>query len=345
VLSLLALKLVGMRRVSHVDDLAADTGAGLFASLVALPKATALSTYSYRLSHARQVAFLGALGKAMLEADLLADRGGDLDLDFHAIMHWGEDMALERHYVPSRSQRTRSVLSFFAQDHSTHNLVYANADLTTDRQAQEVLVFSDHCKALTGRFPELLVMDQKVTTHKVLAELDARGIGFITLRMRSPSLLRHIQALPASAWRTVRLDRGGAYRSPKVVDEQVTVTDYPQTIRQLVVRGLGREAPTVIMTNNRRASAKMVIERYAGRMTSNSASPSRSAASTSTRSPPLCRSMSTWTSCSRCSPARSVPRSAAGSPATRQRPPTPSSAGSCPPAASSSTGETPSSSA
>jgi hypothetical protein len=267
VLSLLALKLVGMRRVSHVDDLAADPGAGLFASLVALPKATALSTYSYRLSHARQVAFLRALGEAMLEADLLADRGGDLDLDFHAIMHWGEDVALERHYIPSRSQRTRSVLSFFAQDHSTHNLVYANADLTTDRQAQEVLVFLDHWKALTGRFPELLVMDQKVTTHKVLAELDARGIGFITLRMRSPSLLRHIQALPASAWRTVRLDRGGAYRSPKVVDEQVTVTDYPQTIRQLVVRGLGREAPTVIMTNNRRASAKMVIERYAGRMT------------------------------------------------------------------------------
>src|SRR6266511_2686450 len=265
--SLLALKLVGMRRVSHVDDLAADTGAGLFASLVALPKATALSTYSYRLSHARQVAFLRALGQAMLQADLVADRGGDLDLDFHAIMHWGEDVALERHYVPARSQRTRSVLSFFAQDHATHTLVYANADLTSDRQAQEVLVFSDHWKALTGRFPQLLVMDQKVTTHKVLAELDARGIGFITLRMRSPSLLRHIQALPTSAWRTVRLDRGGAYRSPKVVDEQVTVTDYPQTIRQLVVQGLGREAPTVIITNNRQASAKMVIERYAGRMT------------------------------------------------------------------------------
>jgi hypothetical protein len=128
-------------------------------------------------------------------------------------------------------------------------------------------VFSDHWKALTGRFPQLLVMDQKVTTHKVLAALDARGIGFITLRMRSPSLLRHIQTLPTSAWHTVRLDRGGASRSPKVVDEQVTITDYPQTIRQLVVQGLGREAPTVIITNNRRASAKMVIERSAGRMT------------------------------------------------------------------------------
>jgi hypothetical protein len=45
-LSLLALKLVGIRRVSHVDDLAADPGAGLFAGLCALPKATALASYS-----------------------------------------------------------------------------------------------------------------------------------------------------------------------------------------------------------------------------------------------------------------------------------------------------------
>lgn len=75
-LSLLALKLVGIRRVSHVDDLAADAGAGLFAGLAALPKATALSTYSYRLDHTRQQALLAALGTAMLAADLIADAGG-----------------------------------------------------------------------------------------------------------------------------------------------------------------------------------------------------------------------------------------------------------------------------
>ena len=267
VLSLLCLKLVGMRRVSHVDDLAADMGAGLFASLVALPKATALSTYSYRLSHPRQAAFLSALGGSMLESDLIKDRGGDLDLDFHAIMAWGEDVALEKHYVPSRSQRTRSVLTFFGQDHQSQNLVYANADLTKADQAREVLVFCDHWKRLTGAEPGLVVMDQKVTTHAVLAELDARGVSFITLRMRSKSLLAHIEALPASAWKTVHLDRSGPYRSPKVVDEEATITGYPGKVRQLVVRGLGREAPTVIILNDRRRTPKQVISRYAGRMT------------------------------------------------------------------------------
>jgi transposase len=265
-LSLLALKLVGVRRVSHVDDLAADPGAGLFAGLVALPKTTALTTYSYRLDHTRQQAFLSALGKAMLAADLIADAGGDLDLDFHAIMHWGQDVALEKNYVPSRSQRTRSVLSFFAQDGASQTLVYANADLTKATQANEVLVFAEHWRTLTGRWPTRLVMDQKVTTQPVLAQLDERGIGFLTLRMRSPALTRHIAALPAGAWTAVRLDRDGAYRRPKVIDEETTLSAYPGTVRQLVVTGLGRDAATVIITNDRASSPKQLIERYARRM-------------------------------------------------------------------------------
>ena len=80
----------------------------------------------------------------MLAEHLIADTGGDLDLDFHAIMHWGEDAGLGEALRTTRSQRTRSVLTFFAQDSSTDTLVYANADLTKATQAGEVLVFSDH---------------------------------------------------------------------------------------------------------------------------------------------------------------------------------------------------------
>jgi hypothetical protein len=70
VLSLLALKLTGTRRVSHVEELATDPGAALFAGLTSLPKATALTTYSYRLDHAKQAAFLSALDKATVAAGL-----------------------------------------------------------------------------------------------------------------------------------------------------------------------------------------------------------------------------------------------------------------------------------
>ncbi len=265
-LSLLALKLTGVRRVSHVDDLAADPGAALFAGLTALPKTTALTSYSYRLDHTRQTKMLTALGKAMIGADLITDRGGDLDLDFHAIMHWGEDAALEKHYVPTRSQRTRSVLSFFAQDGASQTLIYANADLTKATQANEVLVFAEHWKTLTGSYPNRLVMDQKVTNQNVLAELDQRGITWLTLRMRSPALNKHITELPATAWKTVRLDRDGKYQHPRVIDETTTLSNYPGTVRQLIITGLGRDAATVIITNDRTSTAKQLIERYARRM-------------------------------------------------------------------------------
>ena len=65
VLSLLALKLASIRRTSHVEDLATDHGAALFAGLSSLPKTTALTSYSYKLSHERQHAFLVALNHAM----------------------------------------------------------------------------------------------------------------------------------------------------------------------------------------------------------------------------------------------------------------------------------------
>ena len=267
-LSLLALKLTRTRRVSHVDDLLADPAAGLLAGLAVLPKKSALTSYSYRLSHDHQRTFLAALDQQLIAAGLATSQQAIFDLDFHAVMHWGHDPALEKHYVPTRSQRARSVLTFFAQDCGTHTLVYANADLHKATQAREVLAFCDHWKAVSGADPHLLVMDQKLTTHKVLGELDTRGIKFLTLRMRSPSLVRYINRLNPTDFQPVTLDRPGPYNKPKVhEDAAVALSDYPGTLRQLIVTGLGHHQPTVIISNHHRASRKALIERYAHRMT------------------------------------------------------------------------------
>src|SRR6266540_1258255 len=149
-LSLLALKLTRTRRVSHVDDLLADPAAGLLAGLGVLPKKSALTSYSYRLSHGHQRAFLAALDAQMISAGLATGEQAIFDLDFHAVMHWGHDPVLEKHYVPTRSQRARSVLTFFAQDSGTHNLVYAGADISKATQAREVIAFCDHWKTVSG---------------------------------------------------------------------------------------------------------------------------------------------------------------------------------------------------
>jgi hypothetical protein len=266
VLSLLALKLTSTRRVSHVYDIAADPGAALLAGLTALPKATALTTYSYRLEHRKQAAFLAAPDKAAL-AGGLAD-GEALNLGFHAVMHWGDDPVLDKHYVPRRSQRTRSVLTFFAEDAATHTLLYANADVSKASQNREVIAFADHWKNLTGHDPALLIFDSKLTTQAVLAELDDREVGFITLRARHPGVTRQVAALPASAWKPMTLGRAGnKTRRVRVHDDPAALLPaYPRPIRQLAVTGLGHDQPTLLTTNRLALPARQVIQAHARRM-------------------------------------------------------------------------------
>jgi len=266
ILSLLCLKLVSMRRFAHVYDLAADPAAGLFAGLGAIPKATSLTDYSHRTAHFHQAALLAALGASMRRGGLV--EGADFDLDFHAIMHYGQDPVLEEHYVPRRSQRTASVLTFFAQDATSETIVFANADLLAANQARAVIGFCDHWKEVSGSDPSLVVFDSKLTTQEILGELDARGVRFITLRMRSPRLVAALEALPKEAWKPVSLNRpGSAHTRPKVAEDPAAVLSrYPGTIRQLAVKGLGHDKATIIITNERTMSAKAVIERYAHRM-------------------------------------------------------------------------------
>jgi hypothetical protein len=160
------------------------------------------------------------------------------------------------------------VLTFFAQDSGTHNLVYASADISKTTQHREVIAFCDHWKQASGSDPKMLVMDQKVTNQAVLGELNGRGIKFLTLRMRSPALIRHINSLTPKDYKTITLDRPGPHNKPKAhQDTAVTLTSYPGTVRQLIITGLGRDAPTVIITNEQQATIRNLITQYARRMT------------------------------------------------------------------------------
>ena len=264
-LSLLALKAAGRRRVSHVDDVCTDVALAAFAGLETLPKASSLGSYSWRLERQHSQALQAALGRAMLATGQA--QGQDFDLDFHAIMHFGEDVALEKHYVPRRSQRTESVLTFFVHDGQTHNLVYSNAACTKADQAGQVLTFVNRWQAATGHTPELLVFDSKVTTGAGLAELDAADLRFLTLRARKPKLTAELEALPDSAWTTVTLQRKGRSAHPEIHEDQVKVRGCPVALRQIAVRGLGHEHPTLILTNDRDRKPAKLIDRYATRMT------------------------------------------------------------------------------
>jgi hypothetical protein len=263
--SLLLLKCSRRGRAANAFPLGADPGLGLAAGLVALPKATHLTSYSYRVRRSSNVTLLEGLGRRCRQVGLYSGEGG-FNLDFHTIRHHGEQVPLEEHYVASRSQRTRSVLTFFAQDHASTEMVYANADVTKAEQAREVIAFAEYWKRVAGADPGLLVFDSKLTTYPMLDELAARGITFLTLRQRGPKVLAALADLPSSAWTTHNLRRAGRYRHPQIHEQVIRLKGIDHPLRQIAVRNIGHDQPTLLITNDLTTPAKNLFGRYAERM-------------------------------------------------------------------------------
>ncbi len=225
----LALKLTSTERKSHVMDLVFDEGLALWTGLNVAPKTTFLSQYSSRLGPRRLAGLLARWVRAMRAQQLLP--GQSFNLDFHSIPFFGADEFIEKHYVSRRSRRQKSVLAFLAQDADTRVLCYCNADLRKGEEAAEVLAFVRFWTRQTGQPPPHLVFDSQLTTYATLAKLHALGVTFITLRRRSPALLREMALLPRSAWRTVHLDvPHRLYQTPKVIDQRVRLRQYPDPL-------------------------------------------------------------------------------------------------------------------
>lgn len=261
--SALALKLWSIERKSHVMALVADRGLALFAGLNAIPKKSYLSEYSSRIGHKKTVDLLAEWHQLVLGNDLFS--GDSFNLDFHSVSYFGEHPVVERHYVPRRSQRRKSILVFLAQDAQGRAFCYSNADLRKGEEPEEIFRFIDFWKRTHGENPRHLVFDSRLTTQANLARLDEMAIEFITLRRRSPNLLKEIYSLPRSAWRTVELDvPTRAYRTPRVYEDKVELAG--RTFRQFYIQDLGHEEPTILLTNEHAISPKKLITRYAQRM-------------------------------------------------------------------------------
>ena len=261
--SALALKLWSIERKSHVMSLAADEGLALFTGLNAIPKKSYLSEYSSRVTPARTTQLLAAWHEQVSGSGLFS--GESFNLDFHSVPYYGEAPVIERHYVSMRSRRQSSVLVFLAQDADGRAFCYSNADLRKGEEAEEIFRFISFWERTHGKLPRHLVFDSRLTTYAHLARLDKMGIDFITLRRRSPNILKEIVNLPRSAWRVVELDvPTRKYRFPRVYEQKVTLADCE--LRQLFIQDLGHDEPTLLLTNQKRTSCKQLITHYAQRM-------------------------------------------------------------------------------
>ena len=79
--------------------------------------------------------------------------GDSFDLDFHCVPANSNEEPLEKHYVSSRSRSQKGILVFLARDAEQRLLRYANAGVTKDEQADEILQFVRFWKKHTGQLP------------------------------------------------------------------------------------------------------------------------------------------------------------------------------------------------
>ncbi len=263
--SLLALKLFNSRRHGDVMSSVLDEGLALFAGLNTIPKRSLLSEYSCRISPASYPKLMRHWFDAMTGLGL--EHGSSFDLDFHTIPFHGEDALLEKHYVSKRSRRQKGILAFLAQDGEKRFFCYANTDLRKDEQDDEILQFVKFWKQRTGQCPKELIFDSKLTTYANLNRLNQQGINFITLRRRGAKMKQDLAAMPRSAWRKIELQGvSRIYKTPRILDRRIELAGYEGEIRQIAVTDLGHEEPTLLLTNQLRRSAPMLIQRYAKRM-------------------------------------------------------------------------------
>lgn len=265
ILALLGLKLFGQARHSHVMSYVMDEGLALFAGLNVIPKRSFLTEYSCRIDPTSYPKLMqrwfDAVGRLGLK------RGPTFDLDFHTIPFHGEDALIEKHYVSKRSRRQKGILAFLAHDAEKRVFCYANGQLRKEEQNDEILRFVAFWKKRTGRLPEELIFDSKLTTYANLHKLNEMGINFITIRRRTQKMIHEIHQEPISAWRRIELQGvSRLYKTPKILDQTVELPGYPGALRQVIIEGLGHEEPTILITNQRHRTATKLIERYAQRM-------------------------------------------------------------------------------
>lgn len=197
---------------------------------------------------------------------MLFPEANTFSLDFHPIPYRGDPAGLDRHYLPRRGVAGTSVQTFFALEQDSRCLCYANANLVRADQLGELMRFVEFWNAVTGSCPQWLYFDSKLIDYAEMSRVDQRGIYFVTIRRRGAAILRRLQNLPRSSWTGAVLDTPRrCHQRIRYLDETTTLRDYEGPIRQIAVDGLGREKPTLFLSNNFQETARNLIIRYAGR--------------------------------------------------------------------------------
>lgn len=89
---------------------------------------------------------------------------------------------------------------------------------------------------------------------------------FATIRRRGSAILKRLQARPASDWKSAVVDiPKRRHKQIRYLDEPVSLRGCDGPLRQIAVTGLGRERPSLFLTNHPDATPRDVVMNYARR--------------------------------------------------------------------------------
>ena len=253
IFTILVLKLIGHERLSKISSYNHDTGFGFFAGLNVPPKTTATSTYSYLIDKDSVLDFGKEFISKMESIYPEYYHGETINLDFHAIPHYGEKSKMDTNWVGSKHQRLKSAQTLFAQDGDSRHLLYANTDIDREDESNEILNFVDYWIDVKGVIDQTLVFDSKLTTYENLEQLDGTGEGikFITLRRRGKKIVQKARDIPEDDWIKVNLKKKKRKHNKfKMFESEIVLPRTQLKVRQVIFKDHGREEPTFLITNN-----------------------------------------------------------------------------------------------
>lgn len=261
-LSFLSLKLLGTQRYAHMGEHSFDPGTGLFASLNVLPKCTAMSTYSYSIDSTHLLRLQKAFVSQAIKLGLYDKKV--INLDFHTVPHFGEASVLQKHWAGARNKVMKGALTLFAQDAASRLILYTAADIKKQEADDQVLDFLSFWKKMQRGTTSTFVFDSKFTSYPNLSALNHQGVKFITLRRRGKKLIENINRL--GPWQRIHIPHAKRkYPNPLVHESVVEMKNYKGQLRQVIVRGNGREKPAFLISNDFDTPLEMLVSNYSRR--------------------------------------------------------------------------------
>ena len=158
----------------------------------------------------------------------------------------------------------KGALTLFAQDAMSKLILYTAADIQKNEADDQVLDFLSFWKSIQRGIKPTFIFDSKFTTYTKLSELNNQGIKFITLRRRGKILLDELKNL--GPWKRINIPHAKRkYPNPLVHESFVTLRDYEEKIRQVIVKGNGHEKPAFLISNDFDTPVELLVGNYARR--------------------------------------------------------------------------------